>query len=124
MSIRRTHGLRNEALCDKLHGDKSFYDWVVTTAFYSALHYVEHKLFHPPSTPHRSLGDAKRHYAVSSFHKARQYLIQDYFQDIETQYVFLTKESHTSRYIDYNTRPATAEQARTKLAFIKGKCGC
>lgn len=105
-----------------LHGDCKYCDWIVTTAFYAALHFVEHKLFHPPITPFPSLGDAKISYGAISYHKAREYVIADHFPEIKAAYAFLSKESHTSRYIDYHTTKPTADKARSSLAHIKKKC--
>ncbi|QHS62703.1 HEPN domain-containing protein [Chitinophaga agri] len=37
--------IHNEAACNFLHHDSQFFDWVVNTAFYSALHYVSSVIF-------------------------------------------------------------------------------
>src|SRR5690348_4477874 len=39
------HARHNERVCNFLDGPKDQPDWVVTTAFYSALHYVRHWIF-------------------------------------------------------------------------------
>ena len=41
----KTHAIHNEKACDFLLSSGEFNDWVVTTAFYSALHYVCNELF-------------------------------------------------------------------------------
>lgn len=43
--MRKEHAIHNEAACDFLLSSKRFNDWVVTTAFYSALHFIQHELF-------------------------------------------------------------------------------
>jgi len=43
--MRRKHAEHNEALCRHLLAQGQFNDWVVTTAFYSAMHFVYHQLF-------------------------------------------------------------------------------
>ena len=35
----------NEKVCDYLGKKDSYSDWVITTAFYSARNYLEHKIF-------------------------------------------------------------------------------
>jgi hypothetical protein len=42
---RRLHAERNKKLCQKLLDDKNYNDWVVTTAFYSAIHFTQHQIF-------------------------------------------------------------------------------
>ena len=42
---RLDHALHNEKVCNLLYEDKSCPDWVITTAFYSCIHFVRYKLF-------------------------------------------------------------------------------
>ena len=48
--MKKLHAIHNEEACKFLLTSKKFNDWVVTTAFYSALHFVQHELF--PLTDH------------------------------------------------------------------------
>jgi len=43
----REHGKHNKDVCDKLNlqDELECNDWVVTTAFYSSIHYLDHILF-------------------------------------------------------------------------------
>jgi hypothetical protein len=43
--MRKQHAIHNEEVCDFLLSSNKFNDWVVTTAFYSALHFVQHEIF-------------------------------------------------------------------------------
>jgi len=43
--MTKQHAIHNEAACDFLLSGNQFNDWVVTTAFYAALHYVQHEIF-------------------------------------------------------------------------------
>jgi len=43
--LKKKHALHNEDACNFLFSSKKFNDWVVTTAFYSALHYVQNEIF-------------------------------------------------------------------------------
>ena len=43
--MKKQHAIHNEEVCDFLLTSKKFNDWVVTTAFYSSLHFVQFELF-------------------------------------------------------------------------------
>ena len=43
--MKKQHAIHNEEACKFLLTSKKFNDWVVTTAFYSALHFVQNELF-------------------------------------------------------------------------------
>ena len=43
--MKKQHAIHNEEACHFLLTSKKFNDWVVTTAFYSALHFVQNELF-------------------------------------------------------------------------------
>ena len=43
--IEKDHAVHNERACDFLLSSGEFNDWVVTTTFYAALHYVRYELF-------------------------------------------------------------------------------
>jgi hypothetical protein len=43
--MRKEHAKHNEELCDFLISVGKYNDWVITTAFYSAIHYVQSKIF-------------------------------------------------------------------------------
>ncbi len=39
------HAIHNKEVCVHLSKESRYSDWVITTAFYSAVHFVEHKIF-------------------------------------------------------------------------------
>jgi len=43
--MRKEHAEHNESLCELLLNNGNYNDWVITTAFYSAIHFVRHKIF-------------------------------------------------------------------------------
>lgn len=43
--MKKKYAQHNERVCEILEKDGSAHDWVVTTAFYSALHFVQHEIF-------------------------------------------------------------------------------
>lgn len=42
---RFIHGEHNEQACDLIAANNNFPDWVITTAFHTALHFVTYKIF-------------------------------------------------------------------------------
>lgn len=45
MNPNHSHAIHNELACKYLNKKPEFADWVITTAFYSALHYLTGKMF-------------------------------------------------------------------------------
>ncbi len=39
------HANHNKEVCDYLSKNPNYSDWIITTAFYSALHFVDYKIF-------------------------------------------------------------------------------
>jgi hypothetical protein len=127
--LKKEHAERNEALNDELIASGKYNDWVVTTAFYSAIHYVEYKLFKTPftflSVSVKSLDMA--HSVIESKdrrsrHETRGKLVNLKLLSISVQYDFLRKNSQNARYIDYNVPQEQAVQAKRCLNKIKEVC--
>ena len=117
----------NESVCDfLLHGGR-WPDWVVTTAFYSALHTVREKLFP------LSVGDVTythfEDYCVEDHPGARQdkhqVLLSLVFENLRPaydSYRFLLYESKKARYNTYCTPPPLAVKSRQHLEVVKSHC--
>lgn len=39
------HATHNEEVCSHLDDNTKYSDWIITTAFYSAMHFMKHKIF-------------------------------------------------------------------------------
>ncbi len=117
------HGEHNNRLCDELYENGRYPDWVLTTAFYAALHYVEHLLFKGPVplTPYRSIRAAQDHYRAVK-HEARQYLLDDHQPEIADKYRYLHQMSHNARYIDYQVSGDAVRLCRLYLNDIREFC--
>ena len=125
-TMQRDHGVHNERACNLLAGDGRFPDWVVTTAFYSALHYVQARLF--PFTDE----DGTRYSSIDEFiyvhpehsnkHQATVDLIYMEMSEIGSKYAWLRQQSHTARYIKYKTPKEDAATAIKYLGAIKVFC--
>lgn len=126
--MRKAHSKHNEDLCLHLMEQGGFNDWVVTTAFYSALHLTQHQLF-----PHTYLSvrcnsfssyyvEVKKETPSINKHKAQLDLIYRNLNGAYPSYKFLMDSCHYARYNDYNTSLGVAEKAKVSLDTIKMNC--
>ena len=118
------HAKHNEDLCRKLHNEKNFFDWILTIAFYSALHYSEHSLF-PLQFGQRVYHSFDKYYQAFKMsndnkHDARKRLI---YSNIDASagaaYSWLKDSSLKARYYDYKINELEADMAIRKLDVIK-----
>jgi len=124
MSIEQ--GVHNEALCEELAKSDKWNDWVITTAFYSALHFVESRIF-----PLKVKGITYESFDIyypsrtdnsRSRHEARLRLVKERLNMAYIAYRFLYNNSGVARYNNYKISSALAEEARKKLAVVKSLC--
>jgi hypothetical protein len=111
--MKAEHALHNERACDYLFADDKFSDWVVITAFYSALHFVYHELF--PGTydgvRHTDFGEycfylakkksAKRN-RLPGKHAITLQLVRRHLT-VYPQYHWLYSNCMTARYANHKT---------------------
>lgn len=117
-----SHALHNEDACLHLYRSGKYNDWVLTTSFYSALHFInehfpcqidgyEHKNFHKYYT--------KLDHNYSK-HEARVKLAGYLFgPEAEISYRRLRDMSSTARYEDYNITYTKAQMAIEELQNFK-----
>jgi hypothetical protein len=127
--MRLKHALHNEAACDYLFADARFSDWVITAAFYSALHFVHHELF--PGTydgAHHAGFDAYCFYLSRKKKVKRSKIISKHAVTLQLvrqhsgfypQYHWLYSHCMTVRYTNYNVPRNQAVYAQKQLGFIK-----
>lgn len=104
------HAEHNEKVFRHLLQNKDFADWIVTTAFYSSLHYVDYKLFpitHTEKKIQVKIVDMES-YAVSALNKygndkhvCRLKLVQSKLKEIAFEFNWLYSTCKTARYHDY-----------------------
>jgi hypothetical protein len=123
------HALHNEQVCKFLDKKPEFTDWVITTAFYSARHFVEHKLF-----PFSITRDGKKvlcasfkEYMVAIRDSTRPHnkissLVEKYLPDIAPQFNQLKDLSFTARYHQYQYSRTISNAAKENLKEIKSFC--
>jgi hypothetical protein len=123
--MRKAHGQHNLDLTNILIQNSSYNDWVITTAFYSCVHFVEHALF--PLIEHGieypDFNDfwnrTSRH---TSKHSCKKALVWKYLRTVGAKYRDLFDECNNSRYNDYNVSLSDAKSALNKANAIKAAC--
>lgn len=126
-----SHAKHNKELCDFLiaQGDK-YDDWVITTAFYSAHHFLKHKLFPLKTTINNKNIKVETWEDYCLFtnqsdgkHKIMRKLVENNCEkEIATAYNRLLDLSFTARYHEYKFSTNEAIIAKEYLDFIEKKC--
>ncbi len=123
------HAKHNSDVCLHLTNETDYYDWIVTTAFYSSLHYIEHRLF--PLEINKTIYQSFDEYYHKCFsvkehrpnkHKVRSKLVDKYMESIAFCYNRLKDCCYTARYDDYNISKPTATSAQVLLSSIEKFC--
>lgn len=104
------HAKHNESLCRFLSKKPVFSDWMITAIFYTALHYVSHKLIRS-----HDIKNLKNH-------AKRNEAVQNYFPEIFGEYAYLLKESYNARYFNYKKTRTLVAVANQHLETIKTFC--
>lgn len=129
--IRLEHAQHNEKACMRIDDLQDFPDWVITTAFYSAIHYIQFKIF--PLTDHNGKGiviyksfveydKAENPIRTDSRHKVILKLVKKYCPQIEPEYRSLFDTCLTARYSNYKVIPDATVKAKEDLLIIKSYC--
>lgn len=137
LSIRDStleHACHNKHACEYLGKHSDYSDWIITTAFYSALHFVDYKLFP------LKFNSGEKEYVFLRFedyygfyvknitrgigrHKVRLELVEKRLIDIAHQYNKLLNLCTNARYFNYKLDSRYAVFAReTYLAEIEAFC--
>lgn len=126
MADHLSHARHNEQACKHLLGaEGSFLDWVLTTAFYAAVHYVRHSIFPLERNGHTyvSLVDYCYRTGNSESHSTVNGLVAEEMPDkIAGRYLRLYQLSRTARYNEYQTPVSTCLQAVGDLEKIREYC--
>lgn len=114
MRRQENQAKRNLELAKKLLSEGGFYDWVVTAAFYSAVHAIENcclpcKVNEKTCT---NIADVSRAYNAQSRHQAREWLAKEKLSfEVASAYKWLDDRSRTSRYLTYKIHKSIAAKA-------------
>ena len=127
----KAHAQHNKAVCELLLSHKNFNDWVVTTAFYSALHYVQSKVFpytDEKGATHNNIDEYLNYLSSTSAgkkdskHSATIKLVNKELRSIRTHYRWLYDTCMTARYSQYKVPKSTALEAKESLLKIEAAC--
>ncbi|MCD4705772.1 hypothetical protein K8R61_01695 [bacterium] len=120
----------NWKTCKYLDRKPEFADWVITTAFYSALHYVRYKIF--PITIERAnkrieIKDFEIYFRTNnpfglSKHSLLSNLVEEKHSKIANDYNKLRDISWSARYSNYKYPREISNDAKKRLQKIKEYC--
>lgn len=127
MSIE--HAAHNEELCDHLLTVGKFNDWVVTSAFYSALHFAHGSLFPiiRDGVSYASFNEyflkyiEKKKKLKISKHHATKIIVSEERRSASPHYRWLFDACMNSRYNSYSVSPEKAITAKAKLLLVKSE---
>lgn len=120
----------NWKTCKYLDKKPEFSDWVITTAFYSALHYVRYKIF--PITIEKSnkknkIKDFENYFRINnplhlSKHSLLSNLVEEKYPKIANDYNKLRDISWSARYSNYKYPREVSDDAKKRLKKIMEYC--
>ncbi len=123
---KKAHAQHNEKVCQLLWANVDCNDWVVTTAFYASLHYVQHEIFQF-NDGNREYLNFDNYYNSAKFigkrpsrHQATADLVDEHLPDCEDSYRFLYENCMTARYHRYIIPETISNKAIYYLNNIKG----
>lgn len=127
--MNKQHSAHNEGLCLQLQSEGKYNDWVITTAFYSAMHLVNHQLFPlvVKSKTHLNFSryfeeEIKGKRVNKSKHQATVDLVATYLGQCYTAYKWLNDQAHFARYNNYQVSKGSADYAVKQLNRVKAIC--
>lgn len=129
-ALRRKHAQHNESACRYLFKCEAYPDWVVTTAFYSSLHFVKYKAF-PLKEGGKLFEDFESYYKVKKSLNAREKrskhdviidVANNHLRKIGASYQELHDLCSSARYFDYRVKDADVALAMELFEEIKAYC--
>jgi len=129
----KAHAQHNKDACEFLLANTKFHDWVVTTAFYSAMHYVQSRIFpyNDGTTTftdidvyvdHINAENRKAKRNTISKHRAVIKLVERQLPSIQAEYRKLFDTCMNARYYMYKMQKAYATDAQQELLIIEQHC--
>lgn len=121
--------MHNEQVCLYLQSSGLYSDWVITTAFYSALHFVKYKAF-PLNEDGDHFDDFDTYFKTKEFAYGRKRskhqvvidVCQKHVKKIAPAYRELFDLCNTARYFDYQVSEDDVNLAISNLGEIKKYC--
>lgn len=130
----KNHALHNEKVCDYLAKELDYSDWVITTAFYSSLHFISYKVF--PFTHQLAkkqnvrINSFEQYHSMLNLSKSRMGRHERFVKLVEhkcpkyiaNKYSRLLELSFTARYADYSYDADVVKEVLNSLISIKEYC--
>lgn len=123
---RLKHAYNNLEACKYLNQSGNFRDWVITTAYYSALHFVSYLIF-PYKQEHEDgrtyeLQTLDEYYSFNNLsngkHNELANIVADDYPSISADFDWLKDLCMTARYKNYYQSKADSERAIKLLDII------
>ena len=131
--MSQNHAKHNKEACEYIKDSGKFNDWVVTTAYYSALHFMQNELF-PDHYEHPINGEIKRYNTFQNYfqdsdkklskHGLLLELVEENVDDDDVINGFrsLKELCWTARYRQYQFNPAIANECYDNLELVSEYC--
>ena len=123
------HAKHNEKVCNYLDKKPEFCDWVITTAFYSGLHYLLFKIFLQTIEVNNKkikCDSFNKYCAVQGLNRGKYRiltgLVEKYVPDLSPYFNKLKDLSWTARYNNYEYSRDISNDAKKQLKIIKQGC--
>lgn len=120
------HAEHNFELCEKLLNEEKYFDWVITTAFYSSIHFIDEKVFDFEYNNHiyESIEQAHRSSLLkgASRHQTRRNIVEISLRNCLNDYNELDKACRSARYTNYKVSKRKANDMFDRLKNIKKSC--
>ncbi|MDA3839429.1 MAG: hypothetical protein PF574_10670 [Candidatus Delongbacteria bacterium] len=124
------HANHNSEVCGHLYSNTIYHDWVITTAFYSSLHFILHKVFPLDIEVNKIDVTFESFETYFSFfkkkyrnkHTAITSLVETHHLNIAVDYNQLKDLCWSARYNDYNYGKEFSKQATVLLSTIEAYC--
>src|SRR5699024_3659904 len=121
----KTHSDHNYEVCKFLLADGRFLDWVITTAFYSALHLVQERIFPFKDDEFFTYSSFEQYYSKQlkerikvSKHQSTIKLVEQRIKGAGNLYRSLHDMCRTCRYRNYQVSLKKAKVAKSYLDKI------
>lgn len=128
--------LHNFGAAEHIKKDPRLCDWQITTSFYSAIHFINHKIFEKPLTESANgktviVKSFDSYYAMhknennksKSKHQVRVELVKKKLPpEVSASFQWLHDTCHTARYVDYRMKDGSARLAESNLQCIMQHC--
>lgn len=123
------HALHNEKVCKYLNKKPENGDWVITTAFYSARHFLEYKIFPIDMDVNGkkiTITGFDKYCLINgttrSKHSVFTELVEEKTPELADHYNHLKDSSWTARYSRYEYDRDIVNIALDRFKIIKSKC--